>query len=89
MEAYAKELAEDNIRVNTVHPTGVASPMVMNDFFAAYMEAAPRVAAGSQNKLPVPIIEPIDVSRVVLFLASDDGRYVTGSQYRVDAGLCV
>jgi SDR family mycofactocin-dependent oxidoreductase len=89
MKAYAQELAEDGIRVNTVHPTGVASPMVMNDFFGAYMEAAPKVAAASQNKLPVPVIEPIDVSRAILFLASDDGRYVTGSEYRVDAGLCV
>jgi SDR family mycofactocin-dependent oxidoreductase len=89
MQTYAIELAKYRIRVNTVHPTGVATPMIQNDFFPKYMEAHPTIALASQNKLPVPVVEPIDISRIVLFLASDDSRYVTGSQYRVDAGYCV
>jgi SDR family mycofactocin-dependent oxidoreductase len=89
MRTYAIALAEEGIRVNTVHPTGVRTPMVMNDFFAAYMEAHPKIAAMSQNRLPVQVLEPDDVSRAILFLVSDDGRYVTGSEYRVDAGVCV
>ena len=89
MQTYAIELAQYAIRVNTIHPTGVATPMVINDFFPKYMEAHPSIAAASQNKLPIPVVDPIDISHMVLFLASDDSRYVTGSQYRVDAGYCV
>jgi SDR family mycofactocin-dependent oxidoreductase len=88
MRTYANALGEERIRVNTVHPTGVRTPMVMNDFFAAYMEAHPKIAAQSQNRLPVQVLEPEDVSRAVLFLVSDDGRYITGTEYRIDAGLC-
>jgi SDR family mycofactocin-dependent oxidoreductase len=89
MRTYAIALGEEGIRVNTVHPTGVRTPMVINDFFTAYMDAHPKIAAQSQNRLPVQVLEPADVSRAILFLVSDEGRYVTGSEYRVDAGLCV
>jgi SDR family mycofactocin-dependent oxidoreductase len=89
MRTYALALAPECIRVNTVHPTGVATPMVVNDFFREYMEANPDVAAASQNRLPVAMLEPRDVSNVVVFLLSDEARWVTGSEYRVDAGLCV
>lgn len=88
MRTYALALAADRIRVNTVHPTGVATPMIVNDFFREYMEANPDVAAASQNPLPVAMLEPRDVSNAVVFLLSDDARWVTGSEYRVDAGLC-
>jgi NAD(P)-dependent dehydrogenase (short-subunit alcohol dehydrogenase family) len=88
MRSYALALAPDRIRVNTVHPTGVATPMVVNDFFRRYMETHPHVAAASQNPLPVTMLEPHDVSNAVVFLLSDDAQWVTGSEYRVDAGLC-
>lgn len=88
MKTYALALAAESIRVNTVHPTGVDTPMVVNDFFRKYMEVNPDVAAASQNPLPVALLAPDDVSNVVLFLLSDDSRWVTGSEYRVDAGLC-
>jgi SDR family mycofactocin-dependent oxidoreductase len=87
MRTYAIALAGEGIRVNTIHPTGVATPMVMNDFFPEYMKAHPVIAGQSQNRLPVTVLEPADVSRAVLFLVSDDGRYVTGSEYRIDAGV--
>ncbi|MCM3921799.1 mycofactocin-coupled SDR family oxidoreductase [Frankia sp. AiPs1] len=87
MRAYAGRLAEHSIRVNTVHPTGVATPMVVNEFFSAYMQRYPHIAGRSQNALPVPVIEPIDISRAVLYLVSDDGRYVTGTTHVVDAGM--
>jgi SDR family mycofactocin-dependent oxidoreductase len=89
MRTYALGLAAERIRVNTVHPTGVATPMVVNDFFRDYLEANPGVAAASQNPLPVTMLEPSDVSKAVVFLLSDDARWVTGSEYRVDAGLCL
>jgi SDR family mycofactocin-dependent oxidoreductase len=88
MRTCALALAGERIRVNTVHPTGVATPMVVNDFFRTYMEANPDVAAASQNRLPVTMLEPRDVSNAVVFLLSDEARWVTGSEYRVDAGLC-
>lgn len=87
MKAYAWSLGPNNIRVNSVHPTGVATPMVMNEFFPAYMEANPRIAAAMVNSLPVPVVEAVDVSRAVLYLVSDDGRFVTGTCHAVDAGL--
>ena len=89
MQSYAMELAEYSIRVNSIHPTGVATPMVMNDFFGPYMEANPKIAAVAQNRLPVEVVEPRDVSQVILFLVSDDGRFITGTQQRIDAGVCL
>jgi SDR family mycofactocin-dependent oxidoreductase len=87
MLAYACSLGEHNIRVNSVHPTGVSTPMVINDFFPQYLEANPRIAANMVNSLPVPTIEPSDVSEAILYLVSDSGRYVSGSILSVDAGM--
>jgi SDR family mycofactocin-dependent oxidoreductase len=87
MRAYAAALGEHSIRVNTVHPTGVNTPMVANDFFPEYITGNTKTAARFVNTLPVEVIEPIDVSRAMLYLASDDGRYVTGIQLPVDAGV--
>jgi SDR family mycofactocin-dependent oxidoreductase len=94
MRTLAKELAPHRIRVNTVHPTSVATDMVLND--ATYRLFLPDVpnptreqyeaAAGGLNTLPVTLIEPIDISRAVVYLASDDARYVTGSSHMVSAG---
>ncbi|GAA1851502.1 hypothetical protein GCM10009836_34370 [Pseudonocardia ailaonensis] len=89
MESYAIELAEYSIRVNTVHPSGAATPMVENDFFGPYMASVPKVGQNARNKLPVRLVEAVDVTRMILFLVSDDGRYVTGTRHRVDAGFCV
>jgi SDR family mycofactocin-dependent oxidoreductase len=89
MRAYANSLAPYRIRCNTVHPTGVNSPMVVNDEFARYMADAPVDAtARLVNPLPVELIEMSDVSRAIIFLCSDDARYVTGVTFPVDAGMC-
>lgn len=86
-KALAIELAPHSIRVNSIHPTGVNTPM--NDGLAALegttAEAIAERSAG--NLLPVPWIEPEDVVEAVLFLASDRARYVTGTQLVIDAGL--
>lgn len=87
MRAYAATLGEHNIRVNTVHPTGVNTPMVVNDFMGDYMDSNRKTAERFVNTLPVHLIEPIDISRAILYLASDDARYVTGIQLPVDAGV--
>jgi len=94
MRTLALELGPHRIRVNTVHPTGVATPMILNEAtFRLFLpdeehptqeQAAPIFA--STNALPVPWVEPADVSNAVLFLASDEARYVTGTELKVDAG---
>ncbi len=86
-KSLAIELAPRSIRVVTIHPTGVNTPM--NDGLA-FLEGstAEEIAERSAgNLLPVPWIEPKDVADSVLFLASDRARFVTGSQYVLDAGL--
>jgi SDR family mycofactocin-dependent oxidoreductase len=86
-KSWAIELAPHNIRVVSIHPTGVNTPM--NDGLAALEGATPEEIAvrSAGNLLPVPWIEPEDVAEAVLFLASDRARYVTGSQFVLDAGL--
>ena len=97
MRTLANELAPYRIRVNTVHPTSVATQMVLNEatfrLFMPEVEHPTREEAASvfesTNALPVPWVEPIDISNAVLFLASDEARYVTGTELKVDAGFTV
>jgi NAD(P)-dependent dehydrogenase (short-subunit alcohol dehydrogenase family) len=89
MEAYAKRLAPHRIRVNTVHPTGVLTPMIMNEAFGTFMAQHPHLADAMQNLLPVPAIEADDVSDAVVWLTSDAAKYVTGVRLPVDAGYSV
>jgi NAD(P)-dependent dehydrogenase (short-subunit alcohol dehydrogenase family) len=86
-KSWAIELAPYGIRVNSIHPTGVDTPL--NDGLAALegmttQEIAERSAG---NLLPVPWIEPRDVADAVLYLAGESGRYVTGTTLVIDAGL--
>ena len=86
-KSWALELAAYNIRVVSIHPTGVNTPM--NDGLAALENLTPiQIAERSAgNLLPVPWVEPEDVAAAVVFLASDRARFVTGSQFVLDAGL--
>lgn len=91
----ANELGPSRIRVNTVHPGAVATPMVRNE--ATYKRLRPDLdnpteadaaeVLAARNLLPVPWVEPVDVANAVVFLASDQARYITGTQLVVDAGL--
>ena len=97
MRTLALELAPDMIRVNSVHPTSVNTDMIQNA--ATYALFAPdldekdrtkeRLAERFQaiNALRVPWVEPVDISNAVLWLASDEARYVTGVTLPVDAGF--
>jgi SDR family mycofactocin-dependent oxidoreductase len=86
-KSWAIELAPHGIRVVSIHPTGVNTPM--NDGLAELegktVEEIAEASAG--NLLPVPWIEPEDVAEAVLYLASDRARFVTGSGLVLDAGL--
>lgn len=86
-KSWAIELAPHGIRVLSIHPTGVNTPM--NDGLAALEGATPLEIAerSAGNLLPTPWLEPQDVAEAVLFLASPRSRYATGSQYVLDAGL--
>ena len=94
MQTLALELAPHFIRVNTVNPTTVDTDMVQNDatyrLFRPDLDnpSRPDMAEASQgtNALPIPWAEPIDISNAVLFLASDEARYITGVALPVDAG---
>jgi SDR family mycofactocin-dependent oxidoreductase len=89
-KAFAAELAKHHIRVNSLHPTGVNTPMVMGGMQAALGKATagdPRLAPMFSNLLPVDITEPEDVSAVVAFLASDESRYITAHEVAPDAGV--
>jgi NAD(P)-dependent dehydrogenase (short-subunit alcohol dehydrogenase family) len=86
-KSWAIELAPYNIRVNSIHPTGVDTPM--NDGLAFLEGSTPQEIAerSAGNLLSVPWITTEDVARAVLYLASESGRYITGSQLVLDAGL--
>jgi SDR family mycofactocin-dependent oxidoreductase len=86
-KSWAIELAPYGIRVNSIHPTGVNTPM--NDGLAALEGLTPQEIAerSAGNLLPVPWIEPEDVAHAVLYLASERARYVTGAPLVIDAGL--
>ncbi|OZE93176.1 SDR family mycofactocin-dependent oxidoreductase [Rhodococcus sp. 14-2686-1-2] len=88
MRLYSKQLAKHSIRVNTVHPTGVNTPMVANAEYGAFVNANPDVASDPsyKNLMPVELVEAVDISNAILFLASDEARYVTGITMPVDAG---
>jgi len=88
MRSLANELASKNIRVNCVHPTGVNTPLLAGGAALDGLIARdPYLGPTFVNALPeVHTVEPIDVSNMVLQLASDESRYITGGDYRVDAG---
>ncbi|GEL18734.1 mycofactocin-coupled SDR family oxidoreductase [Pseudonocardia asaccharolytica] len=94
MRTLAVELAPHRIRVNSVHPTTVDTDMVNNpaaySLFLGGMEGATRADAEAGmkalNAMPIPWVDPIDISNAVLWLASEESRYVTGTTQVIDAG---
>lgn len=97
MRTLAVELAPHHIRVNTIHPTTVPTPMLLNEnnwrIFRPDLENPVlddvMDAYRSLNLLPVPWVEVEDVANALLFLVSDEARYVTGVAFPVDAGMAV
>ncbi|OZM77887.1 mycofactocin-coupled SDR family oxidoreductase [Pseudonocardia sp. MH-G8] len=88
MRTLAWELAPEMIRVNVVHPTGVNTEMSNNEWFAQWIQEHDRLAGPMRgNLMPVDVVQPEDVSKMIAFLVSDDARYVTGTEVRVDAGF--
>jgi SDR family mycofactocin-dependent oxidoreductase len=94
MRTLAIELGQHHIRVNSVHPTQVSTPLLLNDW--TYKMFRPDLENPTQDDfaplsqmahvLPIPWVEAVDVSNAILFLVSDEGRYLTGVPLPVDAG---
>jgi len=97
MKTLALELAPHFIRVNSIHPTQVDTPMIQNEatwrLFRPDLDHPARAdfepASQAMNVLPIPWVEPVDISNAVLFLASDEARYITGVPLPVDAGCLI
>ncbi len=87
MRTFAQELAPHNIRVNTVHPTGVATPMVQNEMMESVIAASPELATNFANLLDVDSPQASDISDAMLWLVSDAARYVTAVALPIDAGF--
>ena len=97
MRAFAVELGQHSIRVNSVHPTHVDTPMLLND--GAYRAFRPDLEEPGPDDLvpicqsfhimPVPWVTAADITNAVLFLASDEARYITGVPLPVDLGSCL
>ncbi|GAA3527070.1 mycofactocin-coupled SDR family oxidoreductase [Amycolatopsis ultiminotia] len=87
--ALANELAAQSIRVNTVHPTGVPTGLRAPGLHELLAGSHAGLGALYQNAMPVEAVEEIDVSNAVLYLVSDESRYVTGTQLKVDAGVTI
>ena len=93
MQVLANQYASEMIRVNTIHPTGVATGMNQNPAMEALMAQA---AAGGQNAisamqnaLPIEILQPENIANAVAWLVSDEAAYITGIQLPLDAGFAV
>jgi SDR family mycofactocin-dependent oxidoreductase len=89
MQVWANEYAQHSIRVNTIHPTGVATGMVMNETMGKLLEANDTAVAAMQNALPIQILMPEDVANAVAFLVSDEAKFITGTAWPLDAGFAV
>ncbi len=99
MRTFAVELGAQNIRVNSVHPTNVNTPpLYMNEgtmklFRPPDLENPTaddmKVVAQLMHTLPIGWVEPEDIANAVLFLASDESRYITGVTLPVDGGSCL
>ena len=97
MRTLANEFGKQSIRVNTVHPTGVDTVMIQNEkTWGLFTPDDPQPSREkfaelfeTLHPLPVPYVEAIDISNAILFLVSDEARYITGVTLPVDAGYTV
>ncbi|WP_422745777.1 mycofactocin-coupled SDR family oxidoreductase [Mycobacterium sp. WMMD1722] len=87
MQAWATQLAPHDIRVNTIHPSGVATDMIINETTMALAAAEDPWLMAQQNALPIALLEPAQVARAVAWLVSDAGRFITGTSWPLDAGF--
>lgn len=88
MRSYANWLGPHSIRVNSIHPSAVDTPMAASDSMQAFIASEPENVAAWTNLLPVMMFQPEDVSGAVAWLVSDDAKYISGVALPVDGGNC-
>ncbi len=87
MQCWATQLAPHSIRVNTIHPSGVATDMILNDATMKLVAANDPWIVSQQNALPIPLLQPDDIAAAVAWLVSDAGQFITGTSWPLDAGF--
>ncbi|TFV57462.1 NAD(P)-dependent oxidoreductase [Mycobacterium sp. PS03-16] len=87
MQGWATELAPHSIRVNTIHPSGVATDMIINEATMALAAAEDPWLMAQQNALPIALLQPGDIAAAVAWLVSDAARFITGTSWPLDAGF--
>jgi SDR family mycofactocin-dependent oxidoreductase len=87
MQGWATELAPHSIRVNTIHPSGVATDMILNDATMKLVAAEDPWIIAQQNALPIPLLAPDDIAGAVAWLVSDAAQFITGTSWPLDAGF--
>ena len=86
MRSWANFLAPHNIRVNSLAPTTVRTPMANDGDVSAITKYVPELANSLTNAMPVEAVDPEDIANAAAWLASDEARYITGTVLPVDAG---
>jgi SDR family mycofactocin-dependent oxidoreductase len=86
-QGWAAQLAPHSIRVNTIHPSGVATPMILNATTMALAEARDPWLAAQQNLLPIALVQPEQIATAVAWLVSDAGSFITGTAWPLEAGF--
>lgn len=89
MQGWAAQLAPHSIRVNTIHPSGVATDMIMNETTLALSQAGDEWLATQVNAMPIALLQPKEIARAVAWLVSDDAHFITGTTWPLDAGFTV
>ena len=89
MQGLANDLAPNSIRVNTIHPTGVATGMVMNEAMQQLMANNDAGVSAMQNALPIPVLQAEDIANAVAWLVADEACYIACIHHPLDAGFCV
>jgi SDR family mycofactocin-dependent oxidoreductase len=87
MQGWANQLAPHSIRVNTIHPSGVATPMILNDTTMTLAAAEDPWLIAQRNALPISLIQPEEIASAVAWLVSDAGKIITGTTWPLDAGF--
>lgn len=87
MQGWASQLAPHSIRVNTIHPTGVATDMILNEASFALSAAGDKFLASQVNALPIALLAPEQVAGAVAWLVSDAAQFITGTAWPLDAGF--
>lgn len=87
VQVWADQLAEHSIRVNAIHPSGVATDMIINETTMRLSAAGDPWLASQLNALPIALLQPEQIATAVAWLVSDDAAFITGTSWPLDAGF--